>query len=302
MAAASAISKADVNHPGYDINLPSRLGIVVRWGAVPTELPGGRWFGEWLCVLGPRALVVSPNGYRALIEQGSRVTVAAPESWRSIDDPRWLIEGQVVWLAMAQRKTVCLHASIVELNGRAVGIAGDSGAGKSTTAVYLAAHGHRLLVDDVAPVVRAESGSEDGRVTVQPYPRRVHLTRAAANLLGLEFAELLPMAKGGYKASLEPANPGQDEVQVEELFFLVSTIDATDLTIQHPRGMTKMNYLHRVAGWNGLAPTIMGSDHYLRELAALAERMPVTVVKRPANRSTIADVAAVIQARRPRTS
>ncbi len=299
MAAASAISKAGVNQPDYDVNLPSRLGIVVRWGAVPTELPGGRWFGEWLCGLGPRALVVSPNGYRALIEQGSRVTVAAPEAGRSVDDPRWLIEGQVVWLAMAQRNTVCLHASIVELGGRTVAIAGESGAGKSTTAAYLAAQGHRLLVDDVAPVVRAGAGSEDGRVTVQAYPRRVHLTREAANLLGLEFAELLPIIKGGYKASLEPANPGQDEVPVEELYFLISTLDATELKTEQPRGMTKMNYLHKVAGWNGLAPTIMGTDHYLRELAALAGTIPVTVIQRPANRSTLVDVAAVIQDRRP---
>ncbi len=77
---------------------------------------------------------------------------------------------------MVQRGYLVLHASCVEVGGRAVAILGASGDGKSTTAGALARRGHRLLCDDVVAM------DAEGRVV--PGVARLKLWPAAATALG----------------------------------------------------------------------------------------------------------------------
>jgi hypothetical protein len=53
---------------------------------------------------------------------------------------------------LRHRRVTCLHASGVELHGRAVLFCGDPGYGKSTTAAALALRGIPVLADDIIPL------------------------------------------------------------------------------------------------------------------------------------------------------
>jgi hypothetical protein len=69
---------------------------------------------------------------------------AAPLEWIPI-----LLRGVVLAVLLELRGKSSLHASAVEVDGRVVAFAGESGSGKSTTAALSCAAGARLVSDDV---------------------------------------------------------------------------------------------------------------------------------------------------------
>ena len=78
---------------------------------------------------------------------------------------------------------IILHASAVEIDGRAVAIVGSSGAGKSVTATHLCLAGARLLTDDVLAV----HVGGDGKATpplVYPGTRSIRLHPVARPRFG----------------------------------------------------------------------------------------------------------------------
>jgi hypothetical protein len=60
--------------------------------------------------------------------------------------------GPVLGILLRLRGLTCLHASAVEIDGKAVAFAGEMGSGKSTTAAIFAQNGHAVLSDDIVPL------------------------------------------------------------------------------------------------------------------------------------------------------
>lgn len=67
----------------------------------------------------------------------------------TLEDTAIYLLGPVLGILLYLRGVTCLHASAVEIDGAAVAMVGDSGAGKSTTAAAFAHLGYRVLSDDV---------------------------------------------------------------------------------------------------------------------------------------------------------
>lgn len=86
-------------------------------------------------------------GLALVSPDGARVLCAPPESspWRW---QRFLV-GRILPLAAVARGIECFHASAVTLDGRAVGLVGPSGAGKTSLAASLSLAGAGYLTDDV---------------------------------------------------------------------------------------------------------------------------------------------------------
>lgn len=63
-----------------------------------------------------------------------------------------LLTGAIVALLLTLRGRCVLHASAVEVGGRAIAFIGSSGQGKTTVAALLCAAGAPLVTDDVLPV------------------------------------------------------------------------------------------------------------------------------------------------------
>jgi hypothetical protein len=97
---------------------------------------------------------------------GREVWVTWPSSMTVAEVSAYLL-GPIVGVAMRLRGITCLHASAVNVDGRAVAFLGREGAGKSTTAAALAVKGFPVLSDDT--IALTERGSE---WTAAPgYPR-----------------------------------------------------------------------------------------------------------------------------------
>lgn len=122
--------------------------IVIETGTIPLVEPQLPSFSP--------AVQVTPTGVRVeipavasyWIEAGNRVVVQ-PTLPEDAADIRVFLLGTVLAILCFQRGLVPLHASAVEIDGRALLISGVSGAGKSTLAAALSARGYRLLSDDL---------------------------------------------------------------------------------------------------------------------------------------------------------
>lgn len=105
------------------------------------------------------------------IEGGRRVTIAA-DMPRDAPDIRLFLLGTVYGILCHQRGLLPIHAAGIEVDGRAVLLAGPSGVGKSTLATAFWQRGFRLLSDDITPLVVA-----DGGLSALPGFRRLRLWR-----------------------------------------------------------------------------------------------------------------------------
>ncbi len=98
-----------------------------------------------------RAYLFHPGFGAFAVEGGSRITMQAHPGVSEALLRDWLL-GPAVAILLHQRGHLVLHASAAVWGGKAIAILGDSGAGKSTTAMAICRLGGRLLSDDHAVI------------------------------------------------------------------------------------------------------------------------------------------------------
>ena len=107
------------------------------------------------------------DGARFAVDgHGREVWADWPENY-SLEDACTYLVGPVLGFVMRLRGTVCLHASGVAVDSRAIALVGLPGVGKSTTAAAFACCGFPVLSDDVVALTDLTS-----QFLVEPgYPR-----------------------------------------------------------------------------------------------------------------------------------
>ena len=119
----------------------------------------------------------------AISRDGTQIWSDWPDGY-TLEDACTYLVGPVFAFALRLRGATCLHASAIEVDGRAIALVGAPGAGKSTTAAAFAIAGFPVLSDDI--VVLSES---EGRLMVLPgYPRVNVWPDSARALMGSEDA------------------------------------------------------------------------------------------------------------------
>lgn len=207
-----------------------------------------------------------------------------------------MLYGYVMRALFRHSGIFSLHASLLQFGetttGRAVAIAGHSGAGKSTTVSYTAGtHQARVVVDDVLPVV-----VRDGVAMAHPFTRPVHLVPDAAVRLGLDAAGVPDdPAVGIGKVVADLASPA-GPVAIDHLVVLsVGEPDATDaLAVRPIRGAERLRHVVRNSNVTGIASFAERADDYLRWATELASCVAMTEVIRRPGADTIDDVARLI--------
>ncbi len=124
------------------------------------------------------------DGTRFVLDEAVGRVWGTYQSPLAAEDMATYFLGPVLGFVLRRRNLTCLHASSVEILGRAVCFCGDAGFGKSTTAAALALRGLPVLAEDI--VALAESGGEFR--AVPGYPRVCLWPESVAMLLGREDA------------------------------------------------------------------------------------------------------------------
>ncbi|MCW2791736.1 MAG: Sulfotransferase [Nocardioides sp.] len=288
-AARADVRRSTGRQRGEWWRLPERLGLEVERGTVPEELPGAAKPRPWISVLPDEALLRFQGGAGLWVRGGHHVTVEW-EPGPDDGDPSWLVQGWAVTLATLQRGGLSLHAATVRIGDEVVALAGRRGAGKSTTSMALRRAGHELLVDDVTLV---DSSGSDG-VHVLPYSRNVHLLPDAAASLGLDFDELPLLAGARRKAAFRPEEPAGDPVRLDRIVVLVTDAGVTEAGLVEVRGQARVAALMRHTDRDGVAPIILGRDRYFEQITRLATAVPVSVLRRPRDAASLAEVVRLV--------
>lgn len=251
---------------------------IARPMAVPPGAPEDRpRIGETvdghLCVEWRRELqlVINPSNDRvAVICRPAKLEFA----------PTVLV-GIGMGLLLHRRGILCLHGSVVSIKGRSFALLGASGAGKSTTAAALVAHGATLISDDLA-VLRSTG---DGFL-VERGCTNVRLHEAAKqHILGaeLELATAPWIDKLLWDASTARpiATAAADAPRrLDAIYLLGISEDADGVSIG--RRLAPLQALRElVDAWYPQGFTSLLTQARLGDLQAVATRVPLFPLRYP---------------------
>ena len=117
-----------------------------------TDRSGGPALRVWKTGNGTYLRLDYSDGHQFWLDrEGMHVWALWPDTSTAEEATSYLL-GPVFGVMLRYRGTVCLHASAVAINGRAVVFLGPPGAGKSTMAAALSQRGCGVLADDIATI------------------------------------------------------------------------------------------------------------------------------------------------------
>lgn len=156
------ITTDDVNRPGlqlagfFDYFEPQRLQIMGKAENAYVEQFDEEKrtdIFEKLCATGIPAVIVTRNieVFPELIKAAKKYDVAV---LRTNEFTSSVTSALVASLKVSLAPRITLHGVLVELYGEGILILGDSGVGKSETAIELVKRGHRLIADDAVEIKR----------------------------------------------------------------------------------------------------------------------------------------------------
>lgn len=159
------ITTDDVNRPGlqlagfFDYFEPQRLQIMGKAENAYVEQFDEEKrtdIFEKLCATGIPAVIVTRNieVFPELIEAAKKYDVAV---LRTNEFTSSVTSALVASLKVSLAPRITLHGVLVELYGEGILILGDSGVGKSETAIELVKRGHRLIADDAVEIRKVSS-------------------------------------------------------------------------------------------------------------------------------------------------
>ena len=158
-----------------------RVGIVRRGGVDRAIFSDGSVYLRW------------PNLFEFLVDAGGRRISGRELGRDGVQALGSYLLGPILSFALLRRGVETLHATVVEVDGRAVAIMGESGYGKSSLAASFLSAGHRLITDDLL-LLRGP------RLLAEPGPSRLKLTPQVVRAMLFRHAGAAPLGRLGKMA------------------------------------------------------------------------------------------------------
>lgn len=215
-----------------------------------------------------------PDGPRLRIRDGRSITIADSDGFSAAEIHTYLF-GPAFTMLAHQRGRPPLHAGAVLLDGRTIGIAGHSGAGKSTTVHALVQRGARLLSDDqllVDPVTR---------LAYPAYPS-AKLWAASATHLAIPTQQDARVKDGFDKFHVDLGDKFLDAPRPLDLLLVLAP--TPDLAAPEARRFTRGEataVLSNLTHYGEVASAAGRGGAILQHAAAIAAQIPVHRVARP---------------------
>ena len=199
--------------------------------------------------------------------------------------------GHTLSFAILKRGYEPLHATAVVANGRAVGLLGGSGMGKSTLAAAFVQAGHRILTDDMLVIRDA-----DGRLSGCSGPPRIKLFPHVARALLPALAVGAPMNPFTKKlvVPLGPDQSHEGEAPLSSFFVLEAADDRCTRVCAEPMSRADALLALLRATFNRRVRSPARLRRQFSLASALATRLRVTRVIYPRTLTDIDQVREVI--------
>lgn len=271
--------------------------VLVRLGPVPDRLDRATRRGPtW--ELDDRHFLLRLPGIGGFLVKDGRLIHMEPAPGVDAADALPFLTGTCFGALLHQRGGMVLHASAVEVDGRAVAICGPSGAGKSTLAAALCGNGARFVSDDIAAI----GLNGDRRPMVWPDGRLLKLADDSIARCGLEGRRADAVRTGTGKFYVEPAVPGADDpVPLGAIYILRDSQPPLAEGIERLKPIDTAQALlwqgHRPRLSLAMATTTGARPNLQVEMTtAIIAHVPVFHLNRRRDLNGLADSAAALQA------
>lgn len=249
------------------------------------ELPDATDVGNGIFFVSGKTIEVRFPGiatYR--IEQGRSLTVR-PEAGVDDDTALFYLKAAPFGLLVLQRGELPLHASAVvpSVGGGAVLIAGQPGAGKSTTAGLLVRRSWEVLNDDICRIV-----FDGDAPIVCPGFQSLKLGEEAISLLQLDGSDL-PRTPSPRNKSFWHLEGRSEPAPVAAMFFLENPRGAF-VPARRLAGMELLEHLYRHTIRQVLVKPLGFQEPHFRGIAGFAKGVPCYRIE--GNQSCTPDVLA----------
>ena len=215
-----------------------------------------------------------PGKVRILIANGRTITYSRYPGIAD-DELRLFLLGSAMGALLMQREHVVVHGNAIVFDrshGASLCI-GESGAGKSTTAIGMMQRGHRILADDVCPI---DSGG-----MVPPGMPRAKLWQDTAHRMGIDTDPLARLREGDAKYNLPLGKAHCCVGQPVRAFFWLVPEDVSSVSARLVEGTEKFTVLrNNIYRPEYLRPLGLEAA-YLQRVADIASAYPVYRVSRP---------------------
>ena len=191
--------------------------ISIRRDKVASALDNERIVGPTWQMSGDQFLLRIPNVARFLVTGGSTVAFET-ENDTPAEDVAIFLVGTVLGILLHQRGHIALHASAVEVNGKAVLFCGRSRAGKSTMAAALSQRGYPLVTDNLCVVATAAATP-----MALPDGGRLRLWAQAIESLDLGTRRSAPVRTHIEKYYVEPSSAAYEALPLGAIYVLRET-------------------------------------------------------------------------------
>jgi HPr serine kinase-like protein len=256
--------------------------VTIRRGVVPEALLEPTAAGPTWQISGKQFLLRVPNVARFLLKNGNEI-VFAPESEDSVEDVPIFVLGTVFGILLHQREQIVLHASAVEVNGKAIVFCGASGAGKSTLAAALAQRGYPLITDDICAITLPPGGAP----IVHPDGRQLKLWAQAIEKLELEQARGQRVRGRIEKFYVEPRDATTAALPLGAVYVLRDAWPFDKSGIERPNVVDAALILRNHSYRPLLVVRLEQREHYFFAAAQVASKSGVFLLTRPLDFATM---------------
>lgn len=276
--------------PGLIAGAPSIAPeVTIRRGEVPEALPMAKSSGISWERCDEHFLLRIPAIARFMLT-GGRDIVFAPESDADPGDVPIFIVGTVFGILLHQREQIVLHASAVEVNGKAIVFCGHSGAGKSTLAAALTHRGYPVVADDVCGL-----SLQDDVPTVHSDGRQLKLWTQAIARLELAERRGARVRRKLEKFFIDPHNVATEPLPLGAVYVLREARPPFGAGISQPNIVDASVQLRRSAYRPRLVRQFHQKAAYFRAAARIANTVGIYHLTRALDFSAMPEVIASLE-------
>lgn len=247
------------------------------------EISAERQFFEWSAV--GAFEITNPNCIR--VDPGPDVSLSL------VSQP---LLGIVISVALERLGLFCLHGGCVNVDGGAVIVLGDKGAGKSTTVSSLLRAGHRLLTDDL---VALDCGDYSGAAEVKCGFPAVKLWPDSADALAVDTtvgSTLIHPSITKFQKRIDPKTMSED-VPTSAIFLLSQVQDGSTHAerISGAKALEALLYFAFIARFGN---TSLGKVHlaqFMKRCCYIIKTTPVYILHIRRDLERLDDLVSVIR-------
>lgn len=234
-----------------------------------------------------------------LVEHGNQITIQPrPEVEESAT--RIPLCGVVMATLLSQRGLLVMHASAVEIEGRAVAFVGHKGQGKSTMSAALHGLGCPLISDDVVAIHFDEMGKPMLAPGIPMFKLWPDAVEAAFQEEPNSLAKVHPVLDK--RARLAKNNFSGQPLPLQTLYVL-ETDESVELSQLPPQAAMAQLFVHSYMArfGNRLLQGAAGEKHF-QACASLLKATDICALKRPRDLTLLPEIARQVTERVPASS